>query len=277
VSRDAGRSDPAVCLEHSHPGTESVCIVGLAPQASDVTPVRPSSANKVSGVGVGESGSFAEYLRAQTREAHRGVEAQLERAGCVGQPATLFRFLQAWLDIWLTVGACDRSGDGGPSETRTELLRSADDAIGRLSRDLTELADHQGVSWDPHRGCASVASAEFVKLLGQEASCLGVVYVLWGARLGGRLLANRVEQVGVLPGNCGTGFLTSEGLDVRREWGVIQSRLNDDRNTESERAAAVSAANWTFRWVTTVLADLAWAAPAESWLRGTGCFPDSGD
>lgn len=109
------------------------------------------------------------------------------------------------------------------------------DAI-RLREDLAELAvqpDHS----DAHLE------------LGEPASAIGAVYVLEGARLGGKVLARKVEDRLGLTAEHGAAYLNGDGVNTGRRWRQFLAALEERLVSPEDLSRAVAAARGTFRLV----------------------------
>ncbi|MGF6391907.1 biliverdin-producing heme oxygenase [Pseudomonas plecoglossicida] len=82
--------------------------------------------------------------------------------------------------------------------------------------------------------------------INDEASALGVMYVLEGSTLGGQVLKRAMaERLGLRPGS-GTSFLDVYGAQTGRYWRDFLERLGQASTAPATKAATVQAAVDTF-------------------------------
>lgn len=78
------------------------------------------------------------------------------------------------------------------------------------------------------------------------AACLGVLYVLEGATLGGQILRREIATRLELDASTGAAFLDIYGAATGQRWREFTQALGTSSLTEGERQTAVSAAQDTF-------------------------------
>lgn len=81
------------------------------------------------------------------------------------------------------------------------------------------------------------------------AAAIGAVYVLEGARLGGKVLARQAEARLGLSAESGAAYLNGEGRDSGRRWRRFLAALEERIVSSEDIARAVAAARETFRLV----------------------------
>jgi heme oxygenase len=189
------------------------------------------------------------WLRTQTRDEHLAVEARLnlDRAFSV---ADLVKLLRGWRAIWREVQFAASSAQACAQATG-EFLIPAAQALDWLQSDLASLGEEP--SRDHAFEQAQISASRLGSLLEQPATTWGVAYVLRGSRLGGAVLARRVDAALALQNGFGTNFLRSSGAQPGQEWLDFRRRLDGSKVSSSALAAAVEAAKWTFDWVGTVI------------------------
>jgi len=198
---------------------------------------------------------LSSWLRTETRVAHRAVERDLD----LDRPLTAadaMAVLTGWASVWHEVRRA--VADPGASTTATtELAPMADQALAWLAAD--GVAPGEPTPGAPEsRGSRQLGLSE---LLVDPAAAWGIAYVLRGSRLGGAVLAPRVDAALAPLTGAGSAFLGTAGADPGREWVAFRRRLNA---SGARRSEAVTAARWTFSWVLGLLA----AAPADRLAAG---------
>jgi heme oxygenase len=85
------------------------------------------------------------------------------------------------------------------------------------------------------------------------ASCLGILYVLEGATLGGQILRREISARLGLEADNGAAFLDVYGAATGRRWRDFMEYLGSRPMDADERKAVVAAAHTTFscfeRWL----------------------------
>ena len=85
--------------------------------------------------------------------------------------------------------------------------------------------------------------------LEDPSGAIGALYVLEGARLGGKLLARRVEAELGLTAEHGASYLNGDGADTGRRWRQFLAALEERLVSAEDLARAIAAARMTFRLV----------------------------
>ena len=209
-----------------------------------------------SGAATAKRPTLSSWLRTQTGVEHRAVERHLD----LDRPLTAaeaMHFLTGWASVWREVRRA-MDTPGASTTAATELAPMADQALAWLTADgVAPGAPTPGAPEAP--GSRRLGLSD---LLVDPAAAWGVSYVLHGSRLGGAVLAPRVDAALVPFTGAGSAFLRTAGADPGREWVAFRRRLDA---SGARRSDAVTAARWTFGWVCSVLA----AAPADRLAAGT--------
>ena len=172
------------------------------------------------------TGPARTVLRARTIDLHLRAEEVLGTETC----ATLFGYaamLQSNLAVTETVHRATEPLL--PPHMREGL---AVDAL-RLREDLV------GLDARPYGDEAHLQ-------LDEPAGAMGALYVLEGARLGGKLLARRVEAEFGLTAEHGATYLNGDGADTGRRWRQFLAALEERLASPDDLARAVAAARATF-------------------------------
>jgi heme oxygenase len=183
-------------------------------------------AERLNAFGTGHSRSV---LRARTRDLHLHAEDALGADSwetLVGYVGMLQSNLSA------TVAVHGATEPHLPPAMREGLAVDAR----RLREDLAEL-DARPYGQEAHLE------------LDEPAGAIGALYVLEGARLGGKLLARKVEAHLGLTAEHGATYLNGDGADTGRRWRQFLVALEDRLVSSDDRARAVAAARATFRLV----------------------------
>lgn len=200
--------------------------------------------------------TLSSWLRTQTRVEHRAVERHLD----LDRPLTAadaMNVLTGWASVWHEVRT-SVAAPGASTTAATELAPLADQALAWLAADGVAPAEPTPGAPEA-RGPRQLGLSE---LLVDPAAAWGVAYVLRGSRLGGAVLAPRVDAALIPLTGAGSAFLGTAGANPGREWVAFRRRLDASGALRSE---AVTAARWTFCWVGRVLA----TAPADRLVAGT--------
>lgn len=209
-----------------------------------------------SGAAMATRPTLSSWLRTQTRVQHRAVERHLD----LDRPLTAadaMHVLTGWASVWREVRRAV-AAPGASTTAATELAPMADQALAWLAAD--GVAPGELIPGAPEaRGSRQLGLSD---LLVDPVAAWGVAYVLRGSRLGGAVLAPRVGAALVPLTGAGSAFLGTAGADPGREWVAFRRRLDA---SGARRSDAVTAAQWTFCWVFSVLA----AAPADRLAAGT--------
>ncbi|UUT10587.1 biliverdin-producing heme oxygenase [Pseudomonas zeae] len=181
-------------------------------------------------------------LRAGTAELHIALEKRLPFFSDTLDTQAFVRLMQAYYGFYLPL--------------ENALLRS--DAI-PADFDLTPRLKALTLRTDLH---ALGVSAEVLQHLPQceqlpgidsSAACLGVLYVLEGATLGGQILRREISTRLGLEADNGAAFLDIYGAATGRRWRDFIEYLGSRPMSAAERGAVVTAAQTTFscfeRWL----------------------------
>lgn len=190
----------------------------------------------------GDGPALSGWLRARTRVEHAAVEARLDLDRPLGADEAV-HVLQGWSAVWQDVRAA-AAAEGASAVAVQELVPMAEQALAWLADDLGAPALRARPEVDGALPCLTA-------LLADPAAAWGVAYVLRGARLGGAVLAPRVDAALVPLTGRPSAFLASPGVEPGREWVAFRRRLDD---CGVPAAAALTAARWTFCWVAAALA-----------------------
>ncbi|QPN47089.1 biliverdin-producing heme oxygenase [Priestia aryabhattai] len=174
-------------------------------------------------------------LREGTRDCHKSLEARLPFFAANFDAAAYSRLLQAYYGFHAPLEA--RLGD------YQEPVRAKTPA---LTLDLQAL----------HLSAADIDALPLCQALPaikDEASALGVMYVMEGSTLGGQVLKKAMsERLGLDPAS-GTGFLDVYGARTGNYWRSFLDRLGHASTAPAAQAATVQAAIETFqcfeRWL----------------------------
>ena len=215
-----------------------------------------TTGTSLSGAAAATRPSLSSWLRTQTRVEHRAVERHLDLDRALTATDAM-DVLTGWASVWHQVRT-EVADPGASTIAATELAPMADQALAWLAAD--------GIApGEPTPGAPEAPGSReqgLRDLLVDPASAWGVAYVLRGSRLGGAVLAPRVDAALVPLTGVGSAFLGTAGADPGREWVAFRHRLDASGAHLSD---AVTAAQWTFRWVGSVLA----GAPADRLAKGT--------
>ena len=88
-----------------------------------------------------------------------------------------------------------------------------------------------------------IATVEVPKI-DSEVSALGALYVMEGSILGGRIIIQMLEKLGVTEG---VTFFSGYGAETGQKWGVFTQVMNQTAKTEQDEEKAVNTANETFQ------------------------------
>lgn len=206
-------------------------------------------------------------LREATHEHHRRAETHpVEQAMIRGTlPQEVYRH---WLGQRLLLHrALDRALTNPPPSdprvaavVRPEQLRAADaeaDFVA-LGGNVAELV----------AGAATRRAIGFTVAASQrnDASLLGILYVLEGSKNGAKYIARAVQEAYGLSPDA-TRYLDPHGDMQRPLWENFKTAADTQTFNEADTAAMVAAAQHTFDLIREMDDDLAWSAPTESLSR----------
>ena len=181
-------------------------------------------------------------LRAGTAELHIALEKRLPFFSDTLDTQAFVRLMQAYYGFYMPL--------------EDALLRSA--AI-PADFDLAPRLNAPTLCSDLHALGVSAAAlrslphCEQLPVIDSSAACLGVLYVLEGATLGGQILRREISTRLGLEADNGAAFLDIYGAATGRRWRDFIEYLGSRSMSADERAAVVTAAQTTFscfeRWL----------------------------
>jgi len=175
-------------------------------------------------------------LRAHTAELHIALEKRLPFFSATLDSRTFLQLMQAYHGFYapLEDALCARQGllDGLDLHPR---LKAA-----TLHADLRAM----GLSAE---AVADLPRCTELPALDSAAACLGVLYVLEGATLGGQVLRREIHARLGLDADSGAAFLDIYGADTGRRWRAFLVHLCSRPLADAERARVVAVAQQTFR------------------------------
>ncbi|MFJ4155633.1 biliverdin-producing heme oxygenase [Pseudomonas sp. NPDC089752] len=167
-------------------------------------------------------------LREGTRDCHKSLEARLPFFDAGFNIAAYSRLIQAYYGFHAPLEAC-LGGYQEPIRAKTPALTLDLQALQLTAADIDALPLCQALP-----------------VIDNEASALGVMYVLEGSTLGGQVLKRAMaERFGIDPAN-GTGFFDVYGALTGNYWRSFLDRLSQASTTPAAQAATVQAAIETF-------------------------------
>ncbi|VVN44693.1 hypothetical protein PS684_03728 [Pseudomonas fluorescens] len=181
-------------------------------------------------------------LRAGTAELHIALEKRLPFFSDLLDTQAFVRLMQAYYGFYLPLENALLLSDAIPADFElTPRLKAP-----TLRTDLHAL----GVS---AAALQSLPQCEQLPLIDSSAACLGVLYVLEGATLGGQILRREISTRLGLEADNGAAFLDIYGAATGRRWRDFIEYLGSRPMSAAERAAVVTAAQTTFscfeRWL----------------------------
>ncbi|WP_242210127.1 MULTISPECIES: biliverdin-producing heme oxygenase [unclassified Pseudomonas] len=181
-------------------------------------------------------------LRAGTAELHIALEKRLPFFSDALDTQAFVQLMQAYYGFYLPL--------------ESALLRSAAipadfDLPPRLKAPTLRTDLHAlGVSAEALQG---LPQCEQLPVIDSSAACLGVLYVLEGATLGGQILRREISARLGLEADNGAAFLDIYGAATGRRWRDFIEYLGNRPISADERTAVVTAAQTTFscfeRWL----------------------------
>jgi heme oxygenase len=181
-------------------------------------------------------------LRAGTAELHIALEKRLPFFSDTLDTQAFVRLMQAYYGFYLPLENALLRSDAIPADfDLTPRLKAP-----TLRTDLHAL----GVSAAALQG---LSQCEQLPIIDSSAACLGVLYVLEGATLGGQILRREISTRLGLEVDNGAAFLDIYGAATGRRWRDFIEYLGSRPMSAAERAAVVTAAQTTFscfeRWL----------------------------
>ncbi|WLH33455.1 biliverdin-producing heme oxygenase [Pseudomonas sp. FP2196] len=181
-------------------------------------------------------------LRAGTAELHIALEKRLPFFSDTLDAQAFGRLMQAYYGFYAPLeNALQRSGSVPDdfdltSRLKTHTLRGDLRALGMADATL-----------------ASLPICQQLPLIDSSAACLGVLYVLEGATLGGQILRREIAARLAVDADNGAAFLDIYGAATGRRWRDFIEYLGSRPMDAAEREAVVYAAQSTFscfeRWL----------------------------
>jgi heme oxygenase len=83
-----------------------------------------------------------------------------------------------------------------------------------------------------------------VPAISNAVSALGALYVMEGSIMGGRIIIQMLEKLGVTEG---ISFFSGYGQETGQKWGIFTKVINEAAATELEEEQAIDTANKTFQ------------------------------
>lgn len=188
------------------------------------------------------SPQLLQALRTATRELHLGMEKRMPFFTPSLDSALYLRLLQAYYGFYQPLEALLFAGALIPDE----LLPQDRVKLPTLVRDLHALGMTDA-------DIARLPRCQDLPVIDSPGACLGVMYVLEGATLGGQLLRREVHARLGLDEHSGTAFLDVYGDATGRRWKAFLNHLNGVPREVDAIEAAAHAAYSTFasfeRWL----------------------------
>lgn len=181
-------------------------------------------------------------LRAGTAELHIALEKRLPFFSDSLNIETFTRLMQAYFGFYRPLeSALGESGFIPRDFNLTARLKTA-----------TLRADLQALGL-PTSALDRLPTCATLPVIDSSAACLGVLYVLEGATLGGQILRREIAERLALDADNGAAFLDIYGATTGRRWREFIEYLGSRPMSADERAAVVAAAHSTFscfeRWL----------------------------
>ncbi|MBF6031935.1 biliverdin-producing heme oxygenase [Pseudomonas sp. P155] len=174
-------------------------------------------------------------LRAGTAELHIALEKRLPFFSDTLDTQAFVRLMQAYYGFYLPLENALLRSDAIPADFDLTLRLKAP----TLRTDLHAL----GVSAE---ALQNLPQCEQLPLIDSSSACLGVLYVLEGATLGGQILRREISTRLGLEADNGAAFLDIYGAATGRRWRDFIEYLGSRPMSAAERAAVVTAAQTTF-------------------------------
>lgn len=181
-------------------------------------------------------------LRAGTAELHIALEKRLPFFSDTLDTQAFVRLMQAYYGFYLPL--------------ENALLRShaipADFELSPRLKAPTLRADLQALGVAAE-ALQNLPQCQQLPIIDSSAACLGVLYVLEGATLGGQILRREISSRLGLEADNGAAFLDIYGAATGRRWRDFLEYLSSRPMSADERATVVAAAQTTFscfeRWL----------------------------
>jgi heme oxygenase len=174
-------------------------------------------------------------LRAGTAELHIALEKRLPFFSDTLDTQAFVRLMQAYYGFYLPLENALLRSDAMPADFElTPRLKAP-----TLCTDLHAL----GMSAE---ALQNLPQCQPLPVIDSSAACLGVLYVLEGATLGGQILRREISSRLGLEADNGAAFLDIYGAATGRRWRDFIEYLGSRPMSAAERAAVVTAAQTTF-------------------------------
>jgi heme oxygenase len=174
-------------------------------------------------------------LRAGTAELHIALEKRLPFFSDALDKNAFQRLMQAYYGFYLPMETALHSSGVSPVDFDLAARMKAQ----TLRNDLHALSlSNEAIDGLPI--CRSLP------VIDSSAACLGVLYVLEGATLGGQILRREIASRLSLDADNGAAFLDIYGAATGRRWRDFIEYLGSRPLDAGERAAVVTAAQTTF-------------------------------
>jgi len=188
------------------------------------------------------SAPVLQALRTETADLHIALEKRLPFfSDSLTIPAFL-HLMQAYHGFYAPLEAALRESPERPAGFDLQPLYKT----ATLVADLRAL----GLS---DTAIAGLPQCRELPVIDSPAACLGILYVLEGATLGGQVLRREIHARLGLDADNGAAFLDVYGADTGRRWRAFLTYLCSRPLDAAERAAVVVAAQRTFhcfeRWL----------------------------
>ncbi|MDU9393886.1 biliverdin-producing heme oxygenase [Pseudomonas sp. zfem002] len=182
------------------------------------------------------SAPVLQALRAGTGDLHIALEKRLPFFSDTLDLPAFLRLMQAYHGFYAPLEAALRQRSDLPAEVDPQSLHKT----ATLGDDLRAL----GLSAE---ALAQLPVCRQLPPLGSSAACLGVLYVIEGATLGGQVLRREIHRRLGLDASNGAAFLDVYGSDTGRRWRAFLSLLCARPLDAAGRGVVVAAAQQTFR------------------------------
>ncbi|SMQ22919.1 Heme oxygenase [Pseudomonas helmanticensis] len=181
-------------------------------------------------------------LRAGTAELHIALEKRLPFFSDTLDKHAFVRLMQAYYGFYLPLENALRNSGSIPCDFDLQPRLKAP----------TLRADLQALGMDAE-ALQRLPQCEQLPVIDSGATCLGALYVLEGATLGGQILRREIATRLGLEADNGAAFLDIYGAATGRRWRDFIEYLGNRPISADERTAVVTAAQTTFscfeRWL----------------------------
>ncbi len=174
-------------------------------------------------------------LRAGTAELHIALEKRLPFFSDTLDKHAFVRLMQAYYGFYLPLENALQNSGSIPGDFDLQPRLKAP----------TLRADLQALGMDAE-ALQSLPQCEQLPVIDSGATCLGALYVLEGATLGGQILRREIATRLGLEADNGAAFLDIYGAATGRRWRDFIEYLSSRPMSAEERAAVVGAAQSTF-------------------------------